>query len=365
MYDMAGSETQRVPRVLFFSINGNGTGHLSRCLGYARRMDGHADARFFSLASAIEVIHSMGYEADYYVSMLWSRSQYNAWNRDLAVRFGLCLEETQPDVVVFDGTWPFQGFMDACDIHGVPARVWSNRGLHKKDFPPVPVAETDFDLVIQPGEIGSTFAVEKERCPGRKVRTAPVTLLQQDEIADRAEARDALGLEQDHRYALLSLGPGNVKDVSGIALGLTDVFRSRGYTVCWARAPISVRDVAIPDGVRPVTVYPLVRYMRAFDVFVGAAGYNTCCEVIQSGVPTILVPNLLVADDQQRRARMIQPFCPVVISPCECESEREYAVSQLLSLGTRLPSTADIPKLDGAERAADEILAVARRSIST
>jgi UDP:flavonoid glycosyltransferase YjiC (YdhE family) len=360
---MGGSDTRRIPRILFFNINGNGTGHLSRCLAYARRLEGRARPIFFSLASAIEVIHSMGFEADYFVSIFWSRAHINAWNRDLAVRFGLMLEETQPDVVVFDGTWPFQGFMDACDSYGVPARVWSNRGLHKKDFPPVPVQETDFDLVICPGEIGSQHGVDKEDAPGRKVNVPPVTLLRSEELADRREARAALGLNQEERYALLSLGPGNIKDIRGIAPGLIRQFGNQGYRVCWARAPISVSDPPLPPEVQPVSAYPLVRYMRAFDTFVGAAGYNTCCEVIQSGVPTILVPNEQVADDQEKRARMLEDYCRVVVSPCESPEQQALAVSELLAAAEPLESSENLPALDGAEHGADEILALAKRSM--
>ena len=150
--------TGALPRILFFNINGSGLGHLSRCLAYARRMQGRARCVFFSLASAIEIINEMGFEADYFVSEFWSRSHINAWNRELAIRFGLMLEELRPHAVVFDGTWPFHGFMDACEVRRVPVRIWSSRGLHKANFHPVPVPETAFDLVIRPGEIGTEFS---------------------------------------------------------------------------------------------------------------------------------------------------------------------------------------------------------------
>src|SRR5690606_38452621 len=114
----------------------------------------------------------------------------------------------------------------------------------------------------------------------------------------------ALGLDRDARWALLSLGPGNLKDIADIGRGLLDELRAQGFSVAWARVPISVRDAQLPDDVLPISVYPLVRYMRAFDVFAGAAGYNTCCEVVHSRVPSLLVPNALVADDQERRAEM-------------------------------------------------------------
>jgi UDP:flavonoid glycosyltransferase YjiC (YdhE family) len=346
-----------IPRILFFNINGSGLGHLSRCLAYARRMQGRARPVFFSLASAVEIIHDMGFEADYFVSEFWSRSHINAWNRELAVRVGLMLEEVRPAAVVFDGTWPFHGFMHACDVSKVPLRIWSNRGLHREEFEPVPVKESAFDLVIQPGEIGDCFRIERAERPGRKVTTPPVMLLNDSELLNRDEARDALGLKHGGRYALFSLGPGNLKDVGGIAPGLIEDVRGHGFTVVWARAPISTRDVPLPDDVLPISVYPLARYMRAFDVFVGAAGYNACYEVVQSGLPALLVPNTMLADDQARRAEMVSRYVPVMVSACESPGDRREAIARTLEIAGASAARPAV-ELDGAGRAADEILAL-------
>lgn len=347
-----------LPRVVLFTINGAGLGHVSRSLAYARRMRGRAAPLFFTLASAVDVIHEMGFEADYFVSEAWTRSAINAWNRELLVRFGLLLEEFRPDVTVFDGTWPFQGFLDACDAYGVPYRVWSKRGLHRPSFGSVPVDEQRFDLVIEPGELGAERSVVRGSMPGRKVRTPPVTLLKDDELLDRATARKALGLAPEGRYALVSLGAGNLDDVSQVAEGLIAEFRGRGFEVAYARAPISVQDVPLPPGTRPLDLYPLVRYLRAFDVFAGAAGYNTCCEVVQSGVPALLVPNPISADDQLRRANFVSEHARAVVSACSSRDERVDAVDRLLSLAeTEAPPR---PALDGAEQAATEILRLCR-----
>ena len=244
----------------------------------------------------------------------------------------------------------------------VPVRVWSNRGLHKPEFEPVPVPASAFDLVIRPGEIGSDFSVDQAEQPGRTVTTPPVTVLTRAELLDRAAARERLGLKGDGRYALLSLGPGNLKDVRDIARGVMEELQAHGLTVVWAKAPISVRDVPLPDSVVPISVYPLARYLRAFDVFAGAAGYNTCCEVIQSGVPSLLVPNTLVADDQARRAEMVARSAPVVVSPCETPDERRDAVSRLLALQHDAAPRHDF-YLDGAGRAAEEILALVGQTV--
>jgi hypothetical protein len=347
-------------RVLFFNVNGSGLGHMNRCLAYARRLRGRLRPVFFSLASAIEIIEEMGFEAEYFVSHYWSSNSSFSWNCELAVRFGLMLERVRPAVVVFDGTWPFQGFMAACKAYGKSALVWSNRGLLKSDIPPVAVDETAFDLIIQPGELHTPTSQSRFGKRGKKITVPPVCLLDDDELLDRAAAREALGLRTEGTYVLFSLGPGNLKDVAGIGHNLIRVFESAGMQVVWAQAPISVRDVELPSGVKPLVQYPLVRYMRAFDAFVGAAGYNTCCEIVQAQIPSLLVPNVQLADDQLQRAQLAAQVAPVVVSACEDEGERRIAIEKLFGLiGVGTGRKTNPPLLNGAAVAADEIVELA------
>jgi UDP:flavonoid glycosyltransferase YjiC (YdhE family) len=343
---------------VLFNINGNGIGHMSTCLAYANRLRGRARPVFFSLASAIEMINGMGYEADYFVSRFWSKATAWAWDQQLALRLGMFFERVRPEVVVFDGTWPYRGLLEAAQAYGVPRLVWSNLILYRKGVRKVPVRESEFDLLIQLGELGSSFVVEREDMPARKVTIPPVTLLKDEQLLERDQARDSLGLSRDGRYALFSLGPGNVKDIRGIGQGLIEEMTRRGYTVVWTRTPITASDVPLPDGVIPIAEYPLARYMRAFDVFIGAAGYNTCCEVLQSGVPTLFVPNTMVSDDQTRRAEMVAQAMPATVSPCETPDQRTRAVERLLEFASGRERARSAIHLDGAERAADEILAL-------
>jgi len=353
------STDPQLPRILFFNVNGSGMGHLNRCLSYARRLRGRAHAVFFSLASAIELIEEMGFEADYFVSPYWSTSSTFAWNSELAVRFGMTLERVRPDVIVFDGTWPFQGFLSACEAFGSPALVWSNRGLLKEAAKTVTVDESLFDLVIQPGELGARASDTPIEGGGTRALVPPVCVLEDDELLDRAAARDALKLPQDGRFVLFALGPGNLKDVAGIGHGLIRQFEVVGFKVVWVRAPISVRDVELPVGVMPLTVYPLARYLRAFDAFVGAAGYNTCCEIVQAGVPALLVPNAQLADDQVRRAHMVADVMAAVVSPCETDEERQEAVGKLLGMLKDVPVRRAAIPMNGAWLAAERIIALA------
>lgn len=365
-----------IPKILFFNVNGSGMGHMNRCLSYARRLQDRAQCVFFSLASAMEIIHEMGFQGDYYVSPYWSANSTFSWNSELAARFGLMLDQCRPDVVVFDGTWPQQGFLAACDAYAKsgankrPLMVWSNRGLLKPGGKTVTVDETRFNLIIEPGELGATTSRSKLANDTRRVVVPPVCLLGPDELMTRFDARAALGLPPDGRLALFSLGPGNLKDVTGIGHGLIRAFDAARFTAVWARAPISVRDAPLPDGVLPVSVYPLARYLRAFDVFVGAAGYNACCEVVQAGIVSLLVPNTELADDQLRRARQVAAVAPTVVSPCETDAQRQAAVDAVLSMlgrgeeGDAGPMALQNPgvsyrpaiAMDGASVAADDIL---------
>jgi UDP:flavonoid glycosyltransferase YjiC (YdhE family) len=233
--------------------------------------------------------------------------------------------------------------------------------LLKEGGKTVSVDESRFDLVIQPGELGAQESETPLEGGGTRALIPPVCVLEDDELLDRATARAALNLPSDGRFVLFALGPGNLKDVARIGHGLIRPFEAAGFKVVWVRAPISVRDIELPAGVTQLTVYPLARYLRAFDAFVGAAGYNTCCELVQAGVPALLVPNAQLADDQVRRAHMVADVLPAVVSASETDDEREAAVSQLLSvLDARSADRATIP-MNGAALAAEKILALAAR----
>lgn len=349
-------------RTIFFCTNGVGLGHMSRCLSYARRLQSKASITFFSLASAIDIIENFGFEADYFVSHYWTCNTSSEWNRELAVRFGVMLERVQPDVVVFDGTWPFQGVMAACNAYGRPAFVWSNRGLHKERSSSVSVDESLFDLVIVPGELGASFSTESLASGRKKIIVPPVTILDDHELMSRCAARDELGLDAGGRYALFSLGAGNINDIGGVGTDLIGRLESEGFSIVWTRAPISMKDVELPPNVKPLSVYPLVRYLRAFDVFIGAAGYNTCCEVVQAGVPSLLIPNASTRlDDQARRASLVAEHAPVVVSDCQTPVQTAVAVKKLLAMMGQNVSHREVILMNGAALAAEQILALANR----
>jgi UDP-N-acetylglucosamine:LPS N-acetylglucosamine transferase len=74
-----------------------------------------------------------------------------------------------------------------------------------------------------------------------------------------------------------------------------------------AEWPIAEAPLALPDGVRAISEFPLSRYARAFDLAISAAGYNSFHELLLAGVPAIFVPNEHPQqDDQLARARFAE-----------------------------------------------------------
>lgn len=223
-------------------------GHLSRCLSYARQLQGQVEIMFFSLASAIEIIEEMGFPADYFVSPNWSRTSSADWNRELCFRLGLILEHVRPSVIVFDGTWPYQGFINACREYGKAKIVWSHRGLHQADkAKSFPHQKNMFSLIIKPGEVGDESGLEESDFDCPQVRVPPVCLLREEELLDRVHARRAMGLSENGRYALFSLGAGNINDVEAIGAGLIQQLQKAGFEVVWANNPISIKNVDLPE----------------------------------------------------------------------------------------------------------------------
>jgi hypothetical protein len=60
---------------------------------------------------------------------------------------------------------------------------------------------------------------------------------------------------------------------------------------------------------------------------------------------------------------MLEDYCRVVVSPCESPEQQALAVSELLAAAEPLESSENLPALDGAEHGANEILALAKRSM--
>jgi UDP:flavonoid glycosyltransferase YjiC (YdhE family) len=294
--------------VLYVSSNGAGMGHLTRLMAMARRADG-VRPLFLSMSQAVPVVGDLGFSYEYVPSRDDLGVGPRRWNRLLSRRYLEVLERERPAAVVFDGTFPYEPLVQARRSHPGTALVWSRRAMWRPGQGSRQLASADaFDLVLEPGEL----AAERDRGLTAKRHDAhrvdPVTLLDPDELVSRAEAAAELGTDPDRPTVLVSLGAGNINDLDSDSGRLVAALAAApGLQVVVTTPAIANRAPSVPDGVRAVSVYPISRYLRAFDASVAAAGYNSFHEMAQNLVPTAYVPNASTAmDDQVGRAQWAQ-----------------------------------------------------------
>lgn len=298
--------------VLFVSSNGTGMGHLTRLLAMARRAGPGVAPVFASMSQAVPVVGSGGFGADFGWEYIPSKGDLGIgvrrWNVVFERRFGELVERRRPAVVVFDGTYPYDGLLAAADRVPGLRLVWSRRGMWRPDATGGQLARSGrFDLVVEPGDLA---AEEDHGATARRtdaLRVDPITLLDTDEHVSREEAAAVLGVDPHRPTALVTLSKGAVEDpTQGLGLVVARLAAVPGLQVVLTRPVIASALGPISDRVHAVSVYPIARYLAAVDLAVSACGYNSFHELLGAAVPTAFVPGSVPLDDQPARARWAQ-----------------------------------------------------------
>ena len=300
------SQTLQEPdshRILMISSNGAGMGHLTRLLALARRCDPGVELFFLSLSQAVPVVGQFGYPFEYLPSMPATGLSPRRWHDYFVARVVEVIQRIVPRVVVFDGTWPYDGIPRARSACPDVRWAWLRRGMWR---PGQNRAQLDkstwFEAVIEPGEYAQTHD-RGVTANALATRVEPITLLDPTDLADRADARSALGIEGTGPTALVSLGAGNIDDPAADLAAVVTALEDLSVQVCVTRSKIGVASPAAGNA-HLVDHFPLSEHYRAFDVAVSAAGYNSFHELLRFEIPTLFIPNRQTAlDDQQARAR--------------------------------------------------------------
>ena len=293
-------------RVLLVSSNGAGLGHLTRLAAISRFVDG--ESLIYTLSSAYHVLGKSSKEIVYFPSYGDIGLDGAVWNPLLKAHLGAVVKGFRPDVVVFDGTYVYRGVTAATRQADVPL-IWLQRGCWRPEVLKKSTQrknpEDYVDHIIVPRDYGcrGPEAYMQGNLSTRYVN--PVALLGRHELLDRVEARRQLGLPQDKQLFLVQVGAGVLNDTN--ELKSTAISAIRGLGERWE--PVLVANPLKKDfelkqqGVLTFSAYPVLKYLRAFDAAIFAAGYNSVQESVVSELPAIFVPNLQTkTDDQVRRA---------------------------------------------------------------
>lgn len=343
---------------LFLPINGAGLGHLTRSLAIARRIrQQQPDAKIIFLTTSIGVmlVHRAGFVCHHVSPKVLLGEGDVRWNLLFYKTLKLVLSIHRPSVLVFDGTMPYLGLRRIMRGFGRTRFVWVKRGLYKADVDRHRLSQyvEMFDLVISPGEL--VECDHSDSSVGKVREVPPITLLDSHELYDRDYSRDILRVSRDRICAYVQLGAGNINGVSGVRQTIIECLKQRNILVVLGQSPISLSSD--PDVLSDAVVvdYPNSKYFPAFDFAVLAGGYNSVCESVVLGLPTLFVPNVATgADDQLQRVKMSTRFGPFRV--LDTTDERTVGEAIDAFLGSSLVSS--YSGRNGAVDAARSILAL-------
>ena len=291
-----GTAKHRTPRrVLMFSQNGVGLGHVVRQLAVSRELSKTHDVVFCSLSQAIDVIGRYGYPVEYLPSHVYSGVNYADWHGWARAQLEQMIDFYDVGTVVLDGSVPYLGLLEAVAPRDDLKLAWVRRPM----WPAGPESalrlaqQKFFDLIIEPeevaGEMDTGPTVEHR---DRALCVAPIRLFDKSQLLPRREAAAALGLDPTKPSVLIQLGSGTNRDIVELTDRIVSQARSReGLQVMIAEWLNANERLDLWPDVPCLQGFPYSRYYNAFDFSFSAAGYNSFHEILAYGLPTAFIVN--------------------------------------------------------------------------
>ena len=295
------------PVALLCTSNGVGLGHLTRQMAVARFLQETHDVVVFTLSPAASLAVDAGFHTEYLRSHEYGTVGNREWNGFYATRLEHLLDQYRPEFMSFDGGHPYAGLCAVLRHRRGLRSVWSRRGLWQPDRGHDAFSRsTLFTHVVEPGE----YAAEFDRGltangANASLVVSPVSGVRPEDLRPADEIRVDLGLDPERPAVLMQLGAGQVNDLDSLSARVVAALRRHPEVQIVVTESVLTRTPAVlPDDVHRLRHFPIGEYRNAFDASVMAAGYNSFHEAMSLGLPTLFVPNLGTAkDDQDARAR--------------------------------------------------------------
>ena len=290
-------------RVILFSTNGVGMGHLTRQLAVARRLPPEIEPIFLSHSQAVNVARRYGFVAEHTPYHAAYGEAQAHWGAALTGLLDATFDFYRPSALLFDGNVPFKALMHALGRRPEIARLWMRRAMWGKGRDVEGLKrEALFDVVMEPGELAEAFDQGPTVDRRANVRQlAPVRLLDADEQPPREQACAELDLDPSATNILIAPGSGNNFAFDPLMReALAALRQARKCQICVAEWMISNETPEWPADVRVLRGYPFARWLNAFEFAIAAAGYNSFVEHVAAALPTIWTPNEHEQMDSQR-----------------------------------------------------------------
>ena len=297
------------PTIILATSNGVGMGHLARASAIALELKDIANPIIVSMAGGVaEVPNFVGVRCEYIPGRDRGWMPRKLWDAYLRDRLLALIEETDAQVLSFDGVVPYPGVIGAKLRKSDLALVWVRRGLWQKKPQGLALGLQSMmmDAIIEPGDFARVYDHGPTKDRKDAVVTSAVSLYQKETALDRDEARKALGLDLNRPAVLVQLGTGDSDVNEKMTAALKGLIAWKDLQVVLTKKPIDANgNSLVPEGleIKQVRYFPLAKVLHAFDAAICATGYNGVHELLPALVPTVFVSNIRGTDDQEARAQ--------------------------------------------------------------
>jgi hypothetical protein len=297
------------PTIILATSNGVGMGHLARASAIALELKEIANPIIVSMAGGIaEVPNFVGVRCEYIPGRDRGWMPRKLWDAYLRDRLLALIEETDAQVLSFDGVVPYPGVIAAKLKKNDLALVWVRRGLWQKKPQGLALGLQSMmmDAIIEPGDFARVYDHGPTKNRKDAVLTSAVSLYQESTALGRDEARIALGIDLDRPAVLVQLGTGDSDVNEKMTAALEGLIGWKDLQVVLTKRPVDANgNSLVPDGleIKQVRYFPLAKVLQAFDAAICATGYNGVHELLPAQVPTVFVSNIRGTDDQEARAQ--------------------------------------------------------------
>jgi UDP-N-acetylglucosamine--N-acetylmuramyl-(pentapeptide) pyrophosphoryl-undecaprenol N-acetylglucosamine transferase len=358
----------RLPRILFYAVNGLGLGHVTRLLAIARRVrerSPDAEIIFFTSSEAEDVIYREGFAAFKVPSKTLRASAQirpSTYARMLQTVTINLMASFHPHLLVVD-TFPAGTIQEL-----LPVLRWDSRKvfIFRAQRPEIASSLLTqntlqlYDLAVIPHSEGEEEVPLPEGLD--RVWTGPILIRDRNETKPRAEAREILGLPPEGKVLYVTFGGGGDTEMDTALSTTLDALAEReDIHLAVTAGPLYRRRLQRRPGVTTVDYYPMAELYTAYDAAISATGYNTTMELLHHGVPAAFAPFPRQVDDQETRAQRIQEAgAGLLLSPLE-RATILPAVDRLLDPAQSGPMRQAAQQMvpdSGADRAAEAILAL-------
>jgi len=297
------------PTIILATSNGVGMGHLARASAIALELKEIANPIIVSMAGGIaEVPNFVGVRCEYIPGRDRGWMPRKLWDAYLRDRLLALIEETDAQVLSFDGVVPYPGVIAAKLKQNDLALVWVRRGLWQKKPQGLALGLQSMmmDAIIEPGDFARVYDHGPTKNRKEAVVTSAVSLYQESTALERDEARKALGIDLNRPAVLVQLGTGDSDVNEKMTAALKGLIGWKDLQVVLTKRPVDANgNSLVPEGleIKQVRYFPLAKVLHAFDAAICATGYNGVHELLPARVPTVFVSNIRGTDDQEARAQ--------------------------------------------------------------